>query len=234
MKLILIGPPGSGKGTQAKMLAQKLKIPHISSGDILREAVKNGNRLGKKAQAFMEKGDLVTDEIMLGIIKERITQADCQKGFIFDGFPRTLAQAQMLDIMLKEKSKEIDAVIQFKISDEKASKRLSGRLVCSQCGADFNLYSKPPQVADKCDRCGGKLNPRQDDTKTVILNRLKVYKNQTEPLINYYQEQDKLTEINADQNSEILNQELLQMIGVEVKKDKSPKAKTSASKSMGK
>ncbi len=178
----------------------------------------------------MEKGELVPDEIMLGIIKERISQADCQRGYIFDGFPRTLAQAQMLDKILKEKNKELDLVIEFKISEEAATKRLSGRLVCSQCGADFNLYFKPPRVADKCDRCGGNLNPRQDDTKEVILNRLKVYKNQTEPLIDYYQKQAKLRKIEADQDSQALNQELLQMVGAEVQKDGWPKRKTSPSK----
>ncbi|OGC76937.1 MAG: adenylate kinase [candidate division Zixibacteria bacterium RBG_16_40_9] len=219
MKLILIGPPGSGKGTQARMLSKKLKIPHISTGDILREAVRNKTELGQKAQVFMEKGELVPDNVMVEIMKERISRADCEKGYIFDGFPRTLTQAQMLDRTFKEKKKELDMVIQFKISDESIARRLSGRLVCSKCGADFNIFFKPPRISNMCDRCGGNLVPRPDDKENVVLNRLKVYKNQTEPLINYYRKQAKLKEIDADKKSEVLNQELLQLIGTEVKAD---------------
>ncbi len=201
------------------MLSKKLKIPQISTGDILREAVRKRTELGQKAEIFMEKGELVPDNIMVEIIKERISRSDCEKGYIFDGFPRTLTQAQMLDKMFEEKNKGINVVIQFKISDETASKRLSGRLVCSSCGADFNIYFKPPRIKNTCDRCGGNLLPRQDDKEKVVLKRLKVYKNQTEPLINYYQKQGKLKEIDADKKSEVLGQELLQLIGAEVKTD---------------
>ena len=216
MKLILIGPPGSGKGTQARLLSKRLKIPHISTGDILRETVKNKTQLGQEAQAYMEKGELVPDNVIIEIIKERISRPDCEKGYIFDGFPRTLNQAQMLDRIFKEKNKELDLVIQFKISDESLTKRLSGRLICSKCGADYNLYFKLPRVEGICDRCGGNLLPRQDDKKNVVTNRLKVFKNQTKQLINYYQKQAKIKDIDADKKSENLNQELLQLINAEV------------------
>lgn len=201
------------------MLSKKLKIPHISTGDILREAVRKKTDLGQRAKVFMEKGELVPDNIMVEIIKERISRSDCQKGYIFDGFPRTLTQAQMLDKIFKENNKGLDLVIQFQISDEAISKRLSGRLVCSQCGSDFNIYFKPPRISDRCDRCGGNLLPRQDDQENVVLKRLKVYQDQTEPLINYYQRQAKLKEIDADKKSEVLGQELLQLIAAEVKTD---------------
>jgi len=214
--MILIGPPGSGKGTQAGLLSQKLKIPHISTGDILREAVGNQTELGKKAIGFMEKGELVPDDIIIEIIKERISRPDCKAGFIFDGFPRTLTQARMLDEIFKEKNKELDLVVQFQISDESLTKRLSGRLICSQCGADYNLYFKLPQMRNKCDRCGGTLLPRPDDKKEVVINRLKVFKNQTKPVVDYYQKQSKIKNIDADQKSDILNRELLQLIGSKV------------------
>ncbi len=210
--MILIGPPGSGKGTQARLLSKRLKIPHISTGDILREAVKNKSQLGQKAQEYMEKGELVPDDVIIEIIKERISRPDCERGYIFDGFPRTLTQAQMLDRIFKEKNKELDLVIQFKITDESLTKRLSGRLICSQCGADYNLYFKPPRTEGICDRCGGKLFPRQDDKKNVVTNRLKVFKNQTKPVVNYYQKQSKIKTIDADKKSENLNRELLQLI----------------------
>ncbi|KPK78784.1 MAG: adenylate kinase [candidate division Zixibacteria bacterium SM23_73] len=192
MILVLLGPPGSGKGTLAKLLSSQLNIPHISTGDILREEAKLGTFLGKKVKLFMEKGELVPDQIILEVMKERIRKPNCQKGFLLDGFPRTMPQALGLDDMLKSWTKSIDLVLKFDLSDECVLKRLGGRLICSGCGAFFNLYTKPPQKDLICDLCGSQLHQRPDDAQEVILKRLKVYKAQTIPIEEYYNKQGKL------------------------------------------
>jgi adenylate kinase len=212
MNLVLLGPPGSGKGTLAKLLSSELKIPHISTGDILREEAKLGTFLGEKVKPFMVKGELVPDQIILEVMKERIKKPDCQKGFLLDGFPRTIPQALGIDEMLKELSKSIDLVIEFDISEDCVLKRLGGRLICSQCGADFNLYTKPPQKDLICDFCGSKLYQRPDDAKEVILNRLKVYKEETLPIEEYYDKQGKLRKVNGELAPDTILKNVLNML----------------------
>jgi adenylate kinase len=212
MNLVLLGPPGSGKGTQAKLLSAELKIPHISTGDILREEAKLGTLLGKEVGPFMEKGELVSDQIILEVMKERIRKPDCQKGFLLDGFPRTLPQALGMDDMLKESNKSIDLVLKLDISEDRVLKRLGGRWICSGCGADFNLYTKPPQKDLICDFCGSKLHQRPDDAQEVILNRLKVYKEETLPIEEYYSEQGKLRRVNGELAPETILKNVLNIL----------------------
>ncbi len=212
MNLVLLGPPGSGKGTLAKLLSSELKIPHISTGDILREEAKSGTPLGKKVKPFMEKGELVPDQMILEVMKERTRKPDCRKGFLLDGFPRTFPQALAMDEMLKESTKSIDWVLKLDVSEDCVLKRLGGRLICSQCGADFNRYTKPPQKDLTCDFCGSKLYQRPDDAKEVILNRLKVYKEETLPIEEYYDKQGKLRKVNGELDPETILRNVLNML----------------------
>ena len=187
MNLILLGGPGAGKGTQAKLIVEEYKIPQISTGDMLREAVKQGTELGKKAKEYMDKGELVPDEIVIGIVRERIKQPDCEKGFILDGFPRTITQAEALDKMLDEIDKKIDAVVNIHVPEEEIVKRIVNRRTCKKCGAIYHLIYSPPKEPNKCDKCGGELYQRDDDKEETVRERLRVYKQQTEPLIEYYE-----------------------------------------------
>ena len=212
MNLILLGAPGSGKGTLAKYLSSKLGMPHISPGDILREEVKRGSPLGKIVEPFMEKGKLVPDEIILKMMERRIAQADCRKGFILDGFPRTEIQAERLDQMLSDSDRNIDFTLKFEVSDQCALKRLGGRRICSVCGADYNLYTKPPRKKNVCDICGGKLFQRADDKEEVISKRLKVYGEETLPIEKYYNQQGKLIRINSEPNSDVVLREILKVL----------------------
>lgn len=196
MKLILLGAPGAGKGTQAEILCDKLGIPTISTGNILRAAVKEGTPMGLKAKAFMDAGALVPDEVIVGIVKERLTQPDCANGFILDGMPRTIAQGEALEQM----GVEIDKVINLVVSDEEITKRMSGRRVCGSCGASYHIVNKRPTVEGKCDRCGGELTIRKDDEPATVLDRLKAYHEQTEPLVEFYRQRGKLVEA-PDQGS---------------------------------
>ena len=196
MKLILLGAPGAGKGTQAEILCDKLGIPTISTGNILRAAVKEGTPMGLKAKAFMDAGALVPDEVIVGIVKERLTQPDCANGFILDGMPRTIAQGEALEQM----GVEIDKVINLVVSDEESAKRMSGRRVCGSCGASYHIVNKRPAVEGKCDRCGGELTIRKDDEPATVLDRLKAYHEQTEPLVEFYRQRGKLVEA-PDQGS---------------------------------
>ena len=182
MKLILLGAPGAGKGTQAEIICQHLNIPAISTGNIIREALNSGTEMGLKAKSYMDSGKLVPDEVVINIIKERLAQDDCKNGFILDGFPRTIAQAEALDRM----GIEIDRVIDIEVPDEKITERLSGRRVCGECGASYHLLYKKPQVEGVCDKCRGALVQRKDDQPQTILERLAVYHDQTEPLKGYY------------------------------------------------
>ena len=190
MKLILLGAPGAGKGTQAEILCDKLGIPTISTGNILRAAVKEGTPMGLKAKAFMDAGALVPDEVIVGIVKERLTQPDCANGFILDGMPRTIAQGEALEQM----GVEIDKVINLVVSDEEITKRMSGRRVCGSCGASYHIVNKRPAVEGKCDRCGGELTIRKDDEPATVLDRLKAYHEQTEPLVEFYRQRGKSVE----------------------------------------
>jgi adenylate kinase len=196
MNIVLFGPPGSGKGTQAKMLAESYGIPHISTGDMLREQLKRETNLGLEAKSYMEKGELVPDEILIGMIKERVAQPDCDSGFLLDGYPRTLPQAEALRRILRELRKELDLVLNIEVPDADLLKRLSGRRMCP-CGASYHLVFNPPKRAGICDRCGHELYQRADDREEAIMNRLQVYKRQTQPLIEYYTRADLMVRVNG-------------------------------------
>jgi len=198
MYLVLLGPPGAGKGTQAKRLAEKLGLPHISTGDILRQNVKDGTALGKQAKGIMDKGLLVPDELVAAMLDERFNNPDIKKGFILDGYPRTLAQAKTLDEILSRKKLSVDLVVYLDTSDEIIIKRLTGRLVCSKCGANFHVANMPPKKAGLCDNCQGELYQRSDDNEITVRKRLEVYKNEVASLIKYYTQQNKLHSLNAD------------------------------------
>lgn len=187
MNLVLLGPPGAGKGTQAKMLIEAYGIPQISTGDMLREAVKNQTPLGLEAKKFMDAGQLVTDEIVIGLAKDRIAQPDCDKGFMLDGFPRTVAQAEALDVMLGEMNKALDHVISIEVPNSELMGRLTGRRTCKDCGQGYHMIFDPPAKEGVCDKCGGELFQRDDDNEETVGNRLEVYDSQTKPLIDYYQ-----------------------------------------------
>lgn len=186
MKLVLLGPPGAGKGTQAKQMIDKYGIPQISTGDILRQAVKDGTQMGKSAKAYMDQGELVPDDVIIGIVQERIQADDCSNGYIFDGFPRTAAQAEALDSMLKKLGTQLDAVVSIEVPEDDVVQRLSGRRTCKSCGTLFHVVFNPPATAGVCDACGGALFQRDDDNETTIRQRLSVYARQTAPLIDYY------------------------------------------------
>ena len=197
MNLIFLGAPGAGKGTLAAQLSKEYGIPQISTGDIFRAAVKEGSELGRKVQGIMEKGELVPDSLTVELVEERLAQADAQNGYILDGFPRTIAQADALASFQK-----IDMVINFNTSDEVVIRRLSGRRVCRSCGAIYHVENMPPKFKGRCDKCGGELYTRDDDTIESIKNRLRVYKDQTEPLIEYYRSKGLLRDIDSSTSPE--------------------------------
>lgn len=196
-RLIFLGAPGAGKGTQAVRLSKTYAIPQISTGDILRQAIKEKRPLGQKALSFMEQGKLVPDEVVIGIIQERLKEVDCQNGFILDGFPRTVPQAEALDDVLLHMCMAIDNVLDFEVPEEDLVKRLSGRRVCKSCGANYNVYFNPPDQENICGNCGGELYQRVDDQEDTIRNRLKVYHQQTEPLIDFYKNKGLLSEVDG-------------------------------------
>lgn len=192
MRLILLGPPGAGKGTQAKMLKDKFKKPQISTGDILRRSAQEGTELGKQAKIYMDAGKLVQDDIVIGLIKERITEKDCQSGFILDGFPRTIIQAEKLMETLQDMKLSIDTVIDFQVDTDELVGRLTGRSTCSDCGDMFHETSRPPIKMGVCDGCGGSLYQRDDDNTETIKKRLEVYQSETAPLKEFYRKQGNL------------------------------------------
>ena len=195
MNLILLGAPGAGKGTQAEVICDRLGIPAVSTGNILREAMKKGTEMGMKAKAYIDSGALVPDDVIISIIKERLAADDCRGGFILDGVPRTVAQAEALE----EMGVEIDAVIDIEVPDEVIVKRLSGRRVCAACGASYHTIYKPSTRPDTCDRCGGKLIVRKDDEPSTILERLNVYHEQTEPLVEFYRQRGELVVVEGQE-----------------------------------
>ncbi|NLI94026.1 MAG: adenylate kinase [Peptococcaceae bacterium] len=199
MRAILMGPPGAGKGTQAEMLIEHFKIPHISTGDMFRAAIKERTPLGLKAKEYMDSGALVPDEVTIGIVADRLAQADCSNGFLLDGFPRTAAQADALAKILSDLNMCLDGVINIEVDDSILLERLTGRRVCKQCAATFHTVFNPPKIEGVCDKCGGELYQRSDDTLETAQNRLKVYNDQTEPLIAYYTEQGLLKRIQGEQ-----------------------------------
>ena len=184
--MILLGPPGAGKGTQSVELSKRYGVPHISTGDILRESVKAGLPLGLKAKSYMDKGELVPDDVVIGVVTERLKSPDTKKGFILDGFPRTVKQAVGLDTALKDIHSGIDMVIYFQTSSKVAIERLTGRRVCKDCGFNYHVKNMPPKKEGICDRCGGALYQRPDDNEATVANRLKVYEAETKPLVDYY------------------------------------------------
>jgi len=198
MRVILLGPPGAGKGTQATSIAEAIGIPHISTGDMFRAALKQGTPLGLEAKKYMDTGELVPDDIVVAMVRERIEQPDCASGFILDGFPRTIVQAEKLDEALAEAGLNIDLVLNLVCSAKTVVTRLTGRRVCRQCGAIYHVENMPPKQHGLCDACGGELYLRDDDRADTILNRLDVYKQSTEGLIDYYRRQGLLKDINAD------------------------------------
>lgn len=198
MRIVLLGAPGSGKGTQGKLLASKYKIPQISTGDLLRSAVAAGTGLGRQARAAMDAGQLVSDDIVLGIIGERIAEGDAKKGFILDGFPRNIPQAEALDHMLQEMKTPVQAALLIDVDAEVLIERLTGRRTCESCGQTYNVYTSPSRLDDRCDKCGGNLRHRADDNEETISNRLRVYEQQTSPLIAYYRTQDKLKKVKGE------------------------------------
>ena len=200
MYILLMGPPGAGKGTQAEKLIREYGIPQISTGDMFRAAVKSGTALGKEAKSYMDKGALVPDSVTVGIVKERLAQDDCKKGWILDGFPRTTAQASALDAILHDLGIQLTAVLDFNVNRDDLVKRVSGRLVCRQCGASFHKEFRPPKQAGVCDNCGGELYQRTDDNEVTVRERLAVYDTSTKPLIDYYKVSGRYYEINGDQS----------------------------------
>lgn len=213
MNLILLGPPGAGKGTLAFMLERDYGLHHISTGDMLREAVTQKTELGEKAYEYMKKGLLVPDEIMIEMIREKLSET-CKSGFILDGFPRTIPQAEALDTLLKEIGKNLKAVVLLKISKEVILERLTNRRVCSKCGALYHLKHSPPKIKDKCDICGGSLYQREDDKEETILRRIRVYEEQTTPLIDYYRKKGLLIEINAEPHLDKVYAELKRCLNI--------------------
>jgi adenylate kinase len=213
MNLILLGPPGSGKGTQAQKIAEQYHIPQISTGDILRGAVKEQTPLGVEAQGYMDQGKLVPDEVVVGIVRERLMAADCNEGFILDGFPRTLPQAEALDATLGEMKRGIDHVISVEVDNEELLRRLTGRRTCRNCGAMYHVIFNPPQKDGICDQCGGELYQRDDDQEATIRARLQVYEEQTAPLIAYYKEKGLLRPIEGVGAIEDIFQRIVKVIG---------------------
>ena len=195
MRLVLLGAPGAGKGTQAKMLIEKYRIPQISTGDILRKAVADGTPLGKEAKAIMERGELVPDKIVLGLVEERVKQDDCKKGFILDGFPRNTVQAEALDKLLNDIKMPLDSALSVDVPKEDLMKRLTGRRTCKSCQQMYNIYFTPPKKEGACDKCGGELFQRGDDKEETIKKRLDVYDAQTAPLIGYYKKKGILKSV---------------------------------------
>lgn len=197
VRIILLGPPGAGKGTQAAKLVEKYGVPHISTGDIFRENIKNGTALGKKAQEYMNRGELVPDEVVVEIATDRLTKPDCANGFLLDGFPRTVFQAEKLDEFLSSRGEKLDRVINIEAGAEELIKRLTGRRVCKQCGAGYHIVNIPPEKEGICDVCGGELIQRDDDKEETVRNRISVYEAQTMPLIDYYKKADLLFSVDG-------------------------------------
>ncbi len=199
MNIVLMGPPGAGKGTQADVMARNLFVPHISTGDIFRANIKAGAELGQLANQYISKGDLVPDEVTLAMIKDRLAEDDCAKGFILDGLPRTIGQADALEAILAEQGKQLDKVVNIDVPEELLIARLCGRRVCRNCSQTYHLENNPPTEAGRCDECGGELYQRADDSEETIKNRLEVYRAQSEPLIAYYEQKGLLLSINGNQ-----------------------------------
>ena len=213
LRAVLLGPPGAGKGTQAVRLVEKYEIPHISTGDIFRKNIKEGTELGKKAQEYMNAGALVPDELVVDLVKDRLQQDDCKNGFLLDGFPRTIFQAEKLDEFLSESNLKMDIVINLKVEKEALIKRLTGRRVCKDCGASYHIVNIPPKKEGVCDICGGELIQIKDDNIETVENRINVYEEQTAPLIGYYKEAGSLVDFDGEASLDEVFDAIVQAIG---------------------
>ena len=209
MNIILLGAPGAGKGTQAVALVKEKGLAHVASGDLFRDNLSRGTELGNTAKTYMDKGELVPDDVTVKMVLDRIARPDCASGFLLDGFPRTIPQAEALDKALTAEGKKIDKAVSVAVPNEELIKRLSGRWICRGCQAPFHMVDAPPKEAGKCDHCGGELYQRDDDNETTVRNRLEVYSNQTAPLIDYYRGQGKLLEVNGNQPVNAVTKEML-------------------------
>jgi adenylate kinase len=218
MNIILLGAPGAGKGTQASLLSQKLKLAHVASGDLFRQALAKGTELGQQAKIYMEQGKLVPNEITIKMVLERITAPDCKSGIMLDGFPRNVEQAQALDEAFKKQGKTIDKTVYIKVSESELLKRLTGRWICRACQAPYHEVNSPPKVAGKCDKCGGELYQRSDDNTETIKNRLKVFFAETAPLIDYYSKAGKLLEVQGEGTMEEISERIISALQPKNKK----------------
>jgi len=213
MKIVMLGAPGAGKGTQAKMIAAKYGIPHVSTGDIFRANIKNGTELGKEAKSYMDKGALVPDELTVRILLDRVAQDDCAKGYVLDGFPRTIPQAEVLDAELTKLNDKIDFAINVDVPDENIVRRMSGRRSCPSCGATYHIVHIPPKQEGVCDKCGAALVQRDDDKEETVKNRLKVYHEQTQPLIDFYEKKGVLKNVDGTVDSEEVFAAIVKILG---------------------
>lgn len=213
MNLVLMGLPGAGKGTQAEKITGKYKIPHISTGDMFRTAIKEGTELGLKAKSFMDEGELVPDEVTIGIVRERLSKDDCEKGFLLDGFPRTVPQAKALENILHDLGKQMTYVIHIRAERDVLLDRLTGRRICKECGATYHLVFNPPSQDGVCDRCGGELYQRADDNAETVQNRLEVNMKQMQPLLDFYQQKGYLRNINGQQDIQDVFADIEKLLG---------------------
>jgi len=217
MYIIMLGAPGAGKGTQADILSQKIDLPHIASGDLFRQALEERTEVGHLAKSYMDKGELVPDEVTIKMILERINQPDCASGCLFDGFPRTLHQAEVLDKALKEQGKSIDKAIYIEVPNEELVKRLSGRWLCRTCQTPYHTTSSPPKTPGKCDKCGGELYQRSDDREETVKERLNIFFVQTVPILDYYKKQNKLIRVNGNLGMQGVAREIISALKAGVK-----------------
>jgi adenylate kinase len=208
-----MGPPGAGKGTQAEVLAKELNISNISTGDMFRAAIKEGTEMGRKAKEYMDMGELVPDSVVVGIVRDRLSQPDCARGFLLDGFPRTVVQAEALEETLNSMGRTLDGVINISVPREKIVDRLTGRRICRECGASYHVQYNPPEKEGVCSACGGELYQRSDDNEVVVNNRLDIYESKTQPLIDYYAKRDLLKSVNGDQDIKKVLGDILTILG---------------------
>jgi adenylate kinase len=213
MNLILMGLPGAGKGTQAEAITEQYGIPHISTGDMFRAAIKEGTTLGVKAKSYMDAGDLVPDEVTIGIVRERLGKDDCQNGFLLDGFPRTVAQAEALENLLTDAGRKLDCVLHIDVENDKLLERLSGRRICRKCGATYHDSYNPPETKNVCDKCGGELYQREDDQEETVKNRLDVNTKQLQPLLDFYQKRGTLHKIDGNQEIDEVFVDINRLLG---------------------
>jgi len=213
MKIVFMGPPGAGKGTQAEKIVETYQIPHISTGDMFRKAIKDQTELGMEAKRYMDQGALVPDHVTIGIVKDRLSEPDCVKGFLLDGFPRTVEQANALDEILVSLDSKIDYVINIDVDLSILKERLTGRRICRSCGATYHMIFNPPKVEGICDKCGGELYQRKDDNEETVGNRLEVYVKQTKPLLDYYSQAGNLVNINGQQSIDLVFADIQTVLG---------------------